>query len=650
MSAATIGIYAAQNGSETRPTTSGRGVFEVKRAAGSVAHSITLAYTLRSTSTTTTADYQPLSGIVTIPAGARTAAFNVIPVDDALVEGTEKVDITLKNRSDATNVHTWAEITIADNDVAPALPEVSVVTSANASETDPTGAGKGTFTFSRTGSTAAALVLNYTVTNASTATSGSDYAALSGTVTIPAGQSSAVVSVTPVDDSTDEGDETVVVKLDASSGYTLSHQTATLIISDNDHTTTQGWFGTDGQTSRTAFTMSGNGHDRTNEPVDYAVNFTSVLTGLGKSGSLQDGSIRVVETNAAGDTVINNNVPFQFDHAVSGYNASTNASGDLVVQPAGTTAASATRYFQVYFDTASSVHGPSVTAHVATTDNTPDITLDPNGATINSVKIQTDNATYYFQKGEGAFSHIIDNSGKDWVTWNADGGTAQSGDDSNTGSGGRFRGLPNLGSLGFHPYRNHNVTTTVLSSGPLKTTLQAVNSPNGDKVIWEIYSTFARLTVMPHDQNQGYMMLYEGTPGGAINSTDSVTRSNGVTTDINTTTNAPLGGGSGVGADEWIYFRDSSVGTNGRYLFLTHNNTDSLEDDYYEMHDSTGDMTVFGFGRQNVNGGTNQLLIGNNTFTIGLGDDGSNFNTTASAIEGQYQAVTLASNGNAKLS
>jgi len=55
----------------------------------------------------------------------------------------------------------------------------------------------------RTGNTAAALTVSYTV--AGTATASSDYLALSGTVNIPMGASTLAIGVIPLDDSAVEG-------------------------------------------------------------------------------------------------------------------------------------------------------------------------------------------------------------------------------------------------------------------------------------------------------------------------------------------------------------------------------------------------------------------------------------------------------------
>lgn len=66
-----------------------------------------------------------------------------------------------------------------------------------------------------------------------TATAGSDYTALPGSVTIPAGQTSAMVTVTPIADSATEGDETVTLALATGSGYAIgTPNNATVTISD----------------------------------------------------------------------------------------------------------------------------------------------------------------------------------------------------------------------------------------------------------------------------------------------------------------------------------------------------------------------------------------------------------------------------------
>src|SRR5439155_3735305 len=75
--------------------------------------------------------------------------------------------------------------------------------------------------------------VNYALSG--TAANGTDYTSLGSTLTIPAGSSSATVTVTPIDDTLVEGSETVVLTLSSSANYSIgSPNNATVTIADND--------------------------------------------------------------------------------------------------------------------------------------------------------------------------------------------------------------------------------------------------------------------------------------------------------------------------------------------------------------------------------------------------------------------------------
>jgi chitodextrinase len=95
-----------------------------------------------------------------------------------------------------------------------------------------------TFTVTRTGSGASiANALSVAYTLGGTATPGDDYAGPSGNVTIPAGQTSATFSITPISDGIVEGPETIIATLTPASSYDLgSSSTATGTIADLDAT------------------------------------------------------------------------------------------------------------------------------------------------------------------------------------------------------------------------------------------------------------------------------------------------------------------------------------------------------------------------------------------------------------------------------
>ena len=94
-------------------------------------------------------------------------------------------------------------------------PPVSIVASdASAAEA---GLTTGAFTIRRGGDLSVPLTVNYVVSG--TATAGTDYASLSGSVTIAAGASETNMQVEPIDDVTVEFDETVIVTLAAAAAY-----------------------------------------------------------------------------------------------------------------------------------------------------------------------------------------------------------------------------------------------------------------------------------------------------------------------------------------------------------------------------------------------------------------------------------------------
>lgn len=149
----------------------------------------------------------------TIPADSDTLDILVTPANDAAAEGNESVELILgMDTSYVNGTPASAAVTIQDDDSA--LPRVSL-TSVNSQVVE--GSGQPiNCTVTRTGATASDLVVAYTVGATSTAVNGTDYAALGGTVTIPAGSASAPLTLTPLDDSLPEATE--IVRLTIATG------------------------------------------------------------------------------------------------------------------------------------------------------------------------------------------------------------------------------------------------------------------------------------------------------------------------------------------------------------------------------------------------------------------------------------------------
>ena len=103
--------------------------------------------------------------------------------------------------------------------------------------TDPVATEAGTttgqFTVTLSIASTGTTTINYNVSG--TATSGSDYTALSGSVAITDGNMTGLITVTPIEDVQNEPSETVIVTLSSGTGYVIgSPNNATVTIQDND--------------------------------------------------------------------------------------------------------------------------------------------------------------------------------------------------------------------------------------------------------------------------------------------------------------------------------------------------------------------------------------------------------------------------------
>jgi hypothetical protein len=370
---------------------------------------------------------------------------------------------------------------------------------------------------------------------------------------------------------------------------------------------------------RVPVTVAVGAYDRLDMPAEVQLNFTQVMASFGFNGSFLENSLRVVEVNGSG-TIIDTTVAFQFDKD-SDYNASSKASGQVIIIVKGTTTAGTTRNYHVYFQGGTdSFPAAQVTQLVTLTDSVLD-------AGQSSFRIQATGATYYYHKLGAGFSSLVDASGNDWLGYDPTPGS---------GGNGEWRGTPNskLGSTGqaFHPGYTF-CTSNVVHNGPVKATFRSISTDGNWECYWEIYPRFARMTMTKAAGN--YWYLYEGTPGGGTDpSTLFMYRSDGTQTYLNQSWTGD------IATNEWAYFSNPSEVAGGRSLFVVHNEDDTATDIYWPMYPPTwtGHMTVFGFGRD---GSDNALLSGvPQHFTMGL-MDGTQFTQCSKIVFGAYKAMTV---------
>ncbi|MEM9338652.1 MAG: fibronectin type III domain-containing protein [Bacteroidota bacterium] len=197
-------------------------------------------------------------------------------------------------------------------------------------------------------------------------------------------------------------------------------------------------------------------------------------------------------------------------------------------------------------------------------------------------KIETTTTTYFLDKEGGGFTSLVDQDGNDWLNYN-----------DNLGSAGKFRGIPNSGEL--HPGYSGGSSHTDAPTNVWLDSATITSSRNGEAVEWTFFPTHVQMVVKKLDQNDGkFWILYEGTPGGTIEATDSLHLSTGETYSI--TANHPFGkvdiinvSDRAIGS-EWMYVSDTA-GDKSFFMAVTN---DVAADTYYLLEDN---MTVMGFGR-----------------------------------------------------
>lgn len=188
-----------------------------------VLSSLTVSYSVAGTASSGT-DYTGLASTsnpqkVTFPANTSSQVVTIDPTADATIEPDETVVFTLSNGTDYSLATTNGVTgTISNDDFT------SVTLTVSPSTVTENGNNNLVYTFTRSEVSASALTVKFNVSG--TATAGTDYNGLSGStnpysISIPANQSSATVTIDPSDDVIAESPETVELSLQSGTGYSV---------------------------------------------------------------------------------------------------------------------------------------------------------------------------------------------------------------------------------------------------------------------------------------------------------------------------------------------------------------------------------------------------------------------------------------------
>jgi large repetitive protein len=175
-------------------------------------------------------DYTSTSLTVTFPAGSTQQQVNVAVAGDDLDENDETVTATLTN---AVNAGIGAGEspttgTITDNDATPTLSINDVTTNEGTG-----GSTSATFTVTLSAVSGRPVTADY-ATASGTATSGADFSATSGTISIAAGATSATIIVPVTTDAVDEASESFFVNLTNPGAATIADDQGIGTITDDD--------------------------------------------------------------------------------------------------------------------------------------------------------------------------------------------------------------------------------------------------------------------------------------------------------------------------------------------------------------------------------------------------------------------------------
>ena len=170
-------------------------------------------------------DYTARSGRVTFAPGVTTVIRQVTLASDTLVEGDEVLGMQISNGQNANIDVSSAFGTIIDEDTV--VPIISV-DSASVDE------GLGVdITVSLSAATTETVTVDFDSAD-NTAIAGSDYTAISGSLTFLPGELSTTVSVNTLQDADSEGDETFTIALSNADNATLSATAGTITIVDDE--------------------------------------------------------------------------------------------------------------------------------------------------------------------------------------------------------------------------------------------------------------------------------------------------------------------------------------------------------------------------------------------------------------------------------
>ncbi|OJW61547.1 MAG: hypothetical protein BGO57_12650 [Sphingomonadales bacterium 63-6] len=290
--------------SDASVTEGGNLTFTVTKT-GFTLSTINVNYTTADGTALAGSDYTAASGSISFNLAQSSRTITISTINDGVEEPTEQMSVILTSASGGTAITDYTGVGTINDDDAPVAPSFSI---ANTSVTE---GGTLNFTVTRSGATGAGSSVDFATSDGS-AIAGSDYTAASGSLVFAIGETSKLISVATIDDSTFEPGETVNVTLANPVGATITTGSAVGTINDNDAPPAQFSISNASATEGGAltFTVTRSGSTSGTASVSYATaNGTAVA---GSDYSAASGTVsfaagettRTITVNTINDTAV----------------------------------------------------------------------------------------------------------------------------------------------------------------------------------------------------------------------------------------------------------------------------------------------------------------------------------------------------------